>query len=177
MKLDLSLRYVIFVHSREDSIRAQERLFELGFAWRCGGQRIQDYDTVQLHLNYNRALEISYSSAYWMPPKECVPLTLEELMSGEKTPEPAKTMPKPTEYSKWHKSCLAKLILKKWPPTGTLKAAMSIMADEHCCYSEKYLCGYVISSYWDIHPDTPPEIISELKRRASADYFPATKPG
>lgn len=75
-------------------------------------------------------------------------------------------MPKvPSDIEQWNSACLAKYIRKHWCPKGLFKAAMEVMSKGSRYMSVSILCDYYC--HQEAHPDTPPEIISELKRRAS----------
>ncbi len=71
----------------------------------------------------------------------------------------------PKDIAQWNAACLAKYILKHWMPTYLLRAAMDVMSKGSPNLSNPVLCSYVTQG--EPHPNTPPEIIAELKRRAS----------
>ncbi len=75
----------------------------------------------------------------------------------------------PPDISQWHSSCLARYILSQpWAPAGMLSIAMEVMRDRDATHAKELCLFYFNPTYSHrVHADTPPEILAELKRRAS----------
>lgn len=166
--------YVIYIQNPEHCRKVQLRLFELGFSWPSEGRNLYAVERAhRLFLNYDDGphdrMKITYvSDPDWGHREGLEMLTLEELYDRpEEAPKKAPRMKKgPTFYSQWNLQCLAKHIIAKYPTTGSMREALSILARGGKQYhTDKELLDYALKYKCDRPKNLPSEILQELMRR------------